>query len=130
MIYTFNHKRVIIPDDFIIKNMRILELTKEEAIELWLEDNGFIKNEVVEELTAKAKENKVNHGAKSFKPRKKTERVRKPDVEKENVIEILSKALENAGFSPKITNKAKIIEFSIGENAYKLDLIKKRPPKK
>lgn len=130
MIYTFNKKRVIIPDEYIEKNMRILELTKEEAIEMWLEDEGYLKNDTVEELTAKAKENKINHGAKSFKPRKKTERVRKPDVEKENIIKILENALKNAGFSAEITNKSKIIEFSVGENNYKLDLIKKRPPKK
>ena len=130
MIYTFNQKRVIIPDDALDKHMRILGITKDEAIQMWLEDEGYIKNDVVEELTAKAKENKINHGARSFKPRKKTERVRKPDIEKENIIEILANCLKNAGYSAEITNKSKIIEFSVGENNYKLDLIKKRPPKK
>jgi glutathionylspermidine synthase len=110
--------------------MKSLEVSRDEAIKVWLEDEGYLENEVVEELTKKAKENKINHEAKSEKPRKVTKRERKPDEEKENLIEILEKCLKNAGFETKITNKSKIIEFNVGENHYKLDLIKQRPPKK
>ena len=110
--------------------MESLELPKEEAIKVWLEDEGYLENEVVEELTKKAKENKINHEAKADKPRKSVKRERKPDEEKENLIEILANCLTNAGFETKITNKSKIIEFNVGENHYKLDLIKQRPPKK
>jgi hypothetical protein len=38
--------------------------------------------------------------------------------------------LKNEWYSATITNKSKIIEFEIGENHYKIDLIKQRPPKK
>lgn len=129
MIYNFNGKNIRIPDAEIEKNMKLLQLTKEEAIELWLDDNDYTENAEAEELTAKAKENKINHEAKSDKKRKTAKRERKPDEEKENLIKILENALKNAGISAEITNKSKIIEFSVGNNTYKLDLIKKRAKK-
>ena len=110
--------------------MKLLGISHDEAVQMWLEDKGYLENEVVEELTAKAKVNKVNHEAKASKPRKSVKRERKPDEEKENLIEILANCLKNAGFEAEITNKSKIIEFNVGENHYKLDLIKQRPPKK
>lgn len=130
MTYNLNGKDIRIPEAEITKNMKVLEITKDEAIQMWLEDEGYLENAVVEELTEKAKVNKVSHEAKSDKPRKTTKRERKPDEEKENLIEILANCLKNAGFSTEITNKSKIIEFNVGENHYKLDLIKQRPPKK
>ena len=54
----------------------------------------------------------------------------KPDVEKENLIVLLANCLKNEGFQVEITNKSKLIEFVIGENRYKLDLIRQRQPKK
>jgi len=130
MTYNFNGKNIRIPDTDIERSMKVLKLSKDEAIQLWLEDEGYLENEVVEELTKKAKENRILKGAKSDKPRKPTKRERKPDEEKEKIIQILSNALINEGFFPEITNKSKIIEFNIAENHYKIDLIKKRPPKK
>ena len=129
MVYNFNGKNIRIPDAEIEKNMRLLDLTKDEAIELWLDDNDYTENAEAAELTAKAKENKVNHEAKSEKQRKTAKRERKPDEEKENIIKILENALKKEGISAEITNKSKIIEFSIGNNSYKLDLIKKRAKK-
>ena len=130
MNYNLNGKNIKIPDNEIEKNMRILEISKDEAIQMYLEDEGYLTNEIVEELTKKAKENgtaKVK--AKSTKARKTVKRERKPDEEKEKIIEILQNALKNAGITAEITNKSKIIEFSIENNHYKLDLIKKRPKK-
>lgn len=130
MNYNFNGKNIRIPDAEINKSMKLLELSKEEAIQMWLEDEGYLENEVVKELTAKAKVNKVSHEAKTEKPRKTVKRERKPDEEKENLIKILADCLKNAGFTAEITNKSKIIEFNVGENHYKLDLIKQRNTKK
>ncbi len=130
MTYNLNGKNIRIPDSDIQEYMESLNLPKNEAIKVWLEDEGYLENEVVEELTKKAKENKINHEAKADKPRKTVKKERKPDEEKENLIEILSNCLKNEGFDTKITNKSKIIEFNVGENHYKLDLIKQRPPKK
>lgn len=129
MLYNFNGKNIKIPDSEIENNSRILGITKEEAIQMYLEDEGYLENPYVEELTQKAKEAKISHDAKSEKPRKQVKRERKPDEEKENLIEILANALTAEDIKVKITNKSKIIEFNVGENHYKLDLIKQRPPK-
>ena len=45
MKYTINGKTVNISDEELEKSMKALELTKDEAIQLWLEDNGFEENE-------------------------------------------------------------------------------------
>lgn len=129
MLYNFNGKNIKIPDSEIETNCRILGITKAEAIQMYLEDEGYLDNPYVEELTQKAKEAKISHDAKSEKPRKQVKRERKPDEEKEKLIEILANALIAEDISAKITNKSKIIEFNVGENHYKLDLIKQRPPK-
>ena len=136
MTYNLNGKNIHIPDNEITKSMKLLDLSKDEAIQMWLEDEGYLENAEVEALTAKAKVNKISHEAKSDKPRKAVKRERKPDEEKENLIAILENCLLNTADnsnldvnSVKITNKSKVIEFNVGNNHYKLDLIRQRPPK-
>lgn len=130
MVYNFNGRNIRIPDAEIENNMKVLELTKDEAIQLYLEDKGYCVNEEVERLTKKAKENKaVVHGAKSDKPRKKkttSAKGRKPDTEKEEFITKLADFLTKEGYNPQIINKSKLIEFKIGENTFHLDLIRKK----
>ena len=132
MTIDFNGKKITIPDTELEKSMKILNISRDEAIQMWLEDNDYCENEEVEILTAKAKENHaVQHGAvNANKSRTATKRERRPDVEKEEIIHKLAEFLETIGTSVEITNKSKIIEFNIGENHYKVDLIKQRPPKK
>lgn len=133
MTVDFNGKSIHIPDAEIEKSMEMLEISQKEAVQMWLEDNGYAENEIVEILTAKAKANKVLKGAKSEKAMAKAakSRERKPDIEKETLIGEISTFLQMYGANfVKITNKSKIIEFNIGENHYKLDLIRQRPPKK
>ena len=101
MTYELNGKKIRIPDDELKKNMSLLNITEEEAIQMYLEDEGYLENEYVEQLTTKAKENKISHEAKSDKPRKYGPRERKPDEEKENLIDLLSKALILAGYETK-----------------------------
>ena len=131
MRYNFNGRNLNIPDEEIQNSMKLLGLSESEAIQMWLEDNDYEKNETVEALTEKARGVKINHDAHSDKPRKNSgkPRERKPDAEKEGIIETLAAALAAQGISVEITNKSKIISFSIGENHYKLDLIRQRPPK-
>jgi hypothetical protein len=98
MIYNINGRNINIPDATLEKSMKVLKLSKDEAIQMYLEDEGYMVNETVEELTAKAKVNKINHEAKSDKPRKPIKRERKPDIEKEQIITILAETLEKEGF--------------------------------
>lgn len=127
-IVEVNGRKKEIPEETISKYIKILGITREDAIQMWLEDEGYKQNDEVEELTKKAKQlPRIN--AKSDTPRKKTHRERKPDLEKEQIIKILETALKNAGIDAKVTNSTKIIEFQLNNNSYKIDLTKKRPKK-
>ena len=131
MQYNFKGKNITIPDEELEKSIKILQISKDEAIQLWLEDNDFCENEEVKQLTQKAKENKaVQHGAVNVSKKKTSvKRERKPDIEKEEIIRKIADFLVSTGIKANIINKSKIIEFEIGENHYKLDLIKQRHQK-
>lgn len=133
MTYNFNGKNIRIPDDEIAKSMKLLNLTQEEAIQLWLEDNDYEENEEQEALCKKAKENvKVANlvGARA-EPKAKTqrERVKKDDPEKEMIIAEVARFLTNIGTDIQVVDNRKIITFRIGEDSYKLDLTRTRKPK-
>lgn len=131
MLYNFNGKNIRIPDETIKNYIEKLGLSQNEAIQTYLEDEGYLENEEVEILTSKAKVNKaVKHEAKAEKPKKEAvKRERKPDEEKILIIKGLADFLSTQNYEPIISNPSKIIEFCVGDNYYKLDLIKKRPQK-
>ena len=87
MKYNFNGKEINIPDAEIQHNMKTLGISEKEAIEMWLDDNDYTENEVVEELTKKAKT--VKRYEQADKPRKKVTKERKVDEEKKH-LEIIS----------------------------------------
>lgn len=136
MTYNFNGKNVRIPDTDIQKAMKALGLTQEEAIEMWLEDEGYLQNEEQNELDKKAKENKITatiHQASGVdKTVKKTqkERCRKENPTKEKVIAEIAKLLPNFAENIEVLNPGKLISFSIGAEKYEIDLKQKRKPKK
>ena len=135
MTYDFNGKKLKIPDSEIEKSMKSLDLTKEEAIQMWLEDEGYLDNEEQEALEKKAKENRITatiHQASAKDVRKKSqkERVRKENPTKEMVIAEIAKILPNFAENIQILNVSKLISFTIGEETYEIDLKQKRKPKK
>lgn len=134
MRYNLNGKNINIPDADIERSMKSLELTKEEAIQMWLEDEGYIENEEQEELEKKAKENRITatiHQASAKDPRKKTqrERVRKENPTKEMVIREIAALLPKFAEDIEVLNVGKLISFRIGEEKYEIDLKQKRKPK-
>lgn len=134
MVYNLNGKNIKIPDEEIKKNMEILDLSEEEAIQLYLEDEGYLENEEVAELTKKAKDSGIMstiHGAKAEKPKTKVERERKENPTKERIIAEIGKFLcQLDGISGvNIANIGKIIEFECENKHFKLDLIQKREKK-
>ena len=114
--------------------MKTLELTEQEAIQTWLDDNDYTTNEVVEELTKKAKDNKTTliNKARANVENKKTTRERKENPTKALIIaEIFNKLAEIEGISQlKVENKEKLVTFSLNGNEYKIDLIQKRKSNK
>ena len=133
MRYVLDKKEIEIPDEEIEKLIETLDLSLQEAIETWLDDNDYISNEEAAALTKKAKDNKVLatiHQAKSDKPRAKTIRERKANPNKEMIIAEVAKLLPHLGVENlKIENAAKIITFELNGESFKLDLIQKRKGK-
>ena len=123
-------KTVNIPDEEIRKQMRLLHLTQSEAVQMWLEDEGYEHNEEQEALEKKAKENRITapiHQARAeVKQKTQRERVVKPDEAKESLISAIADLLKNMGCEEvEIVNKAKIVTFKQGKDSYKIDLTRK-----
>lgn len=134
MKYTLpNGKNVNIPDKEIEKNMKLLEISKEDAIEMWLEDEGYLDNEEQNELDEKAKKVKIDHGAsaidKTEKKEKKPREIKVSDEKQALFSEIVEKLAEN-GRNYEIVKENKLICVKIGEKTFKIDLIETRQPKK
>ena len=128
-----NGKNVNIPDKEIEKNMKLLEISKEDAIEMWLEDEGYLDNEEQNELDEKAKKVKIDHGAsavdKTEKKEKKPREIKVSDEKQALFSEIVEKLAEN-GRNYEILKENKLICVKIGEKTFKIDLIETRQPKK
>lgn len=143
MKYTFinpeteKQQTVTIDDAWIGKQCHLLGITKREAINMWLCDEGYISDDTVEELTAKAKANNAGVRAQGMsKPRKKPER--KPDQDKRHIIAALAYFLQEPATVEKmgrmlenveVTNVERMIAFTLGDDKYELTLSKKRKPK-
>lgn len=134
MKYTLsNGKTVNIPDAEIEKNASLLEITKEEAIQMWLEDNEYLENEEQTALDKKAKAVKIQHGAsaqdKERKPAK--ERTIKVSDEKKQLFHtVYSALLEYGASNVQILKENKLFSIQINGKTFKIDLIEQRPPKK
>lgn len=132
--YTLENGKVIRISEATIENlMTNLDLDRESAIQVYLEDEGYEINEEQEELTQKAKDNKITasiHKAEGkTRERKKVER--KPNPDKESLIAAMAGFLGelNEVEDVQVTNVGKIIEFTFRGKAMKLDLVEKRVKK-
>ena len=133
MKYNFNGKTVNIPDVEIEKSMKILDLTKDQAIEMWLEDEGYLDNEEQMELTQKAKENKITatiHNARDTNKSKASKpKTVKVSEEKQSLFaDILGNLQENYE-NVDILKENKLIQVKLNGKTFKIDLIEQRPPK-
>lgn len=124
-------KVVQVPNDEVSKLQAQLKLSRSEAVELWLYDEGYIENSEADELTAKAKENKVSKGARAeVKQKTQRERVVKEDKVKEAIIQAVADMLPSLNAeNVVIEKKGKLITFKVGADSFKFDLIRQRPPK-
>ena len=122
---------ITISDEWIDKQCELLDISIQEAVDMYLADNGVVENSEQNELDTKAKKVKINHGATESKERKKVERKREPNETKRAIISSLINAIneiegvENA----KITNVEKYIDFAIGDRTFTINLVEHRKPK-
>lgn len=132
MLYNFNGKTIKIDDNEIIKLTEKLDLTQEEAIQMWLEDNGYLENEEQVALDKKASKVKISVEARASAPTKeKKPRTTKVSDEKKTLFaEILSNLQYDYKENVTVLKENKLIEVKVGGKTFKIDLIETRPPKK
>lgn len=129
MKYNFNGKEINIPDGDIKKLMTNLDIPKDEAIDVWLDDHDYTDNEEAEAMTKKAKEVGRRY-EKSDKERKKVVRERKVDAEKGGLLTAIKTAVEEfGGIVSGVKNEAEF-SFTFNSNSYTVKLVKHRPPNK
>ena len=134
MKYNFDGKIINIPDNEIAKAMKNLDLTKEQAIEMWLEDEGYLDNAEQIALCQTAKDNRITqtiHGTHE-KPRKKSEKPKTVKISPEKLLlfiqiqEMLEENYENV----EILKENKLISVETNGKVLKIDLIEQRKAKK
>lgn len=118
----------------ILAYMEKLEISREQAEQLFEDDAEDYIGEQGEEMTIKAKEvMRTIHGADSGKkafPKKNAPRERKENPTKREIIQTLFAVVSNLADSAEITNVEKYISFRLGDETFEVNLIQKRKPKK
>ena len=140
MLKTVNGKTVNIPGAEIKNYMKSLGIDEEEAIEMWLDDEGYTENEEQMELEQKAKDSGIMrdiHGASAMdktKSKSAKPKVVKVSDEKRDLFDLIYDTLRDyqVDFDGKTTilKENKLIQFEINGKTFKIDLIEQRPKKK
>lgn len=127
-------KTINIPDATIKEYEKCFELSTEDAIKMYLEEEGYLDNAELDELEEKAERNKVSvrGEAKSKTERKKTSKpkvVKVSDTKKELFSKISQFLTDTFGENAEILKENKLIQVKIGEDMFKIDIIQQRKPK-
>jgi hypothetical protein len=118
--------------------MKSLGISREDAEQLWEDDQADYIGEQGEEMTLKAKE--IRRYEQSTEKKERKPREKKIDQEKVAILEYLVNRMESRHCVLEedewdfdkiiVANPQKEITFRVGENEYSLTLTKHRPPKK
>ena len=131
--YNFNGKMLNIPKKEIEKAMKLLDLSQEDAILMWLEDEGYLENEEQNHLCEVAKMNKITQnihqaGERGRKSSQKPKTVKVSAEKTELFAEILQNLQENHQ-NVEVLKENKLIQVEINGKVFKIDLIEQRKPK-
>ena len=112
--------------------MNSLKISKEDAIDLWLDDNGYEVNEIAQELDEKASKVHIDRDIvqKSSKKERKKPEIKISDEKKALFSEILSDLEDVYKGNVKVLKENKLIEVIIGDKTFKIDVIQTRQTKK
>ena len=142
MKYTLDTGRTInIPDADIARLQKSLKISEEEAIQTWLVDEEYLSDETVDELTEKAKKNRITATVHKARAEDSAKKERKPREKKENPLkkQIISGIhdyfLDEIGhIFPKDTtiivrNDEKYIDLHVNGLEFTINLVQHRPKK-
>lgn len=132
MVYELDNKKINIPDTELNKLMTKLNISKDEAIWTYLEDNDLVElDEDTQALNEKAKKNKVDHGVAYKKAEKKAPKPKVVTDSKKEIFEAIWGAIsEKFGENAQITTENKYIDVQYGGFSYTINLVEHRKPKK
>lgn len=113
--------------------MEKLQISREEAEQLWEDDQEDYIGEEGEEMTVKAKE--IRRYEQSTEKKERKPREKKIDAEKVAIIDFIWGCMLNNTHvmeldNINVANPQKEITFRVGDSEYSLTLTKHRPPKK
>lgn len=108
----------------IVLFMNKLDLTREEAEQLYEDDNSTSVLPEVKAIEEKSKECKRRYEHK-FEPRKPVKRERKVDEDKKELLTIIEQALSNVCSVEEIVNETEM-KFSYCGNNYSIKLTRHR----
>lgn len=119
--------------------MKTLDLTREEAEQLWQDDQEDVETDEMRQMAENAKANGLlKVGAREMvdpKGKRKPRKPRDPDTDKRDLIDMLFNALDVNSvdysiYAIKAVNPEREITFKHKENDYSITLTRHRPPKK
>lgn len=118
----------LVPKDKIELYMKKLDITEEESVRLYLEENGIIQNEEYEDANEIAGQNSRQFTQVQKKKKNTTSNKKKEskDTVKIDLINQLHTLLIGSVNDIVITNPTKMIEFEYEGENFKLDLIRKK----
>ena len=121
------------PDEkWIEQAMKSLEITREEALDLWACDHDEEENEEQNTLDKKASKVKVDRGAGGNKKVDRKPREKKVNAEKQAIITSVFNAIRT-DFSDisaiTVRNDEKYVDFTLNGVEYTLNLVAHRPKK-
>jgi len=123
MKYKLGNKTINVPD-IEIEKLQKIGLTKEEAIQTYLDDEGYTHNEEQEESIKKSKQNGRHY--EQSKVRKKVVKERKVDETKGSILTATRTLLEELGAVDIKTKTETEISFNYGDESYTFKLTKHR----
>lgn len=121
-----------------IENMRKLGYSEEEIAEMLADDLAIERSNTADKVFdwemdveehKKAMKNANVDEKKKPAEKATSRRERKPNMEKRDLIDIISCALREAGYETTVSNLERTVEFSIGEQNYSFTLTAHRKPK-
>ena len=113
-------------EEDILKMMKNLDLTREEAIQLLQDDEDDVSVDLTEEQKKVVKKMTQGDRKKETTPRK---RERKPDESKRELIQMLAKLADDVGTCVEIVNVEREILFVYNGDKYRITLMKPREKK-